>query len=578
MQKTAPPEKKSQNFFTRYGTYWRAGSCAAILLAMIVFSALTEIRFIGFLITLLTFLTLASVFRVLSIGPMASASYAMIGVLAIHFASKFKFWLTSKRLHPYDIHTYVDWDTVSYLKILYPSHYLYFYVLLVIVAIVAVAVLVLDGFKRPSRWAFALFASCILSFSTLYVLTLDREGELFGDGNRFMHFDHQHVSTFIISGLISVNQLASGNVFDYGDSSTGVDHVPLAQDGQCQALNPATAPTVILILRESAAPLAAIKELNVDVLPKEAFLSSNDKFYQMRVETHGAGSAYTIFNVLTGLSSEAFGGMKNMAIDLATEYVHLGLGKQFRDCGYKTVAITTGQDGYIAGEKFYHSLGFEDYFDIYDIAKQTGGVFDDHAIYDVVLKIITENTATPTFVYVDTVASHGPYVDKLRPNEEIKGFRSSGNLELDEYARRILLGEKDLTDMMTKLELQSATTERPALVVDFGDHQPNITKDLPGLPGYVDENIARDDPLLLTYFRMRSIGTTLPSLPDHTRIDAAFLPDWLWKAAQLPPARMGAARWSMLERCKSRYWLCDNGEAARGLHRLLRDTNLISFP
>jgi phosphoglycerol transferase MdoB-like AlkP superfamily enzyme len=577
LEKTAQTNKTPRQFRRRYSAHWRTALSVAIVLAVLLFSALTEIRVIGFMVTVLTFVTLASAFRLLAIGPLASTSYAFICILAIHFASKFKFWLTSKRLHPYDIHTYVDWDTVAYLKVLYPSHYLYFYGLLLLVAIVVVALLLLDGFRRPSRWAFALFAACILAFSTLYTATLDREGELLGDGNRFMHFDHQHVSTFVISGLVSAHQLASGNVFDYGDQRSAASQASVVSNEKCEVLNRSAAPNVILILRESAAPLAAVEELHVNVLPKEAFLSSNDKFYQMRVETHGAGSAYTIFNVLTGLSSEAFGGMKNMAIDLATKHVHLGLAGQFRDCGYKTVAITTGQDGYIAGKEFYHSLGFQEYLDIYDIGKQTAGIFDDHAIYDVVLRTVGENAATPTFVYVDTVASHGPYVDKLRADEDV-GVEPSGNPEIDEYARRILLGEKDLNGMIKKLESQLATNQRPALVVDFGDHQPNITKDLPGLPGHVDEDIAKDDPLLLTYFRMRTIGMSLPRLPDHPRIDAAFLPDWLWKATQLPTVGMGAARWSTVERCSSRYWQCDGGNSARELHRLLRDQKLISFP
>jgi hypothetical protein len=95
----------------------------------------------------------------------------------------------------------------------------------------------------------------------------------------------------------------------------------------------------------------------------------------------------------------------------------------------------------------------------------------------------------------------------------------------------------------------------------------------------VNEDRNQDDPHMLTYFRIQSTGRALAELPtDHAIVDAAFLSDWLLHALDLQIEGIYKIRWSVVERCKSRYWQCEGNSAAHELHQVLRAAGLVSYP
>jgi hypothetical protein len=141
-----------------------------------------------------------------------------------------------------------------------------------------------------------------------------------------------------------------------------------------------------------------------------------------------------------------------------------------------------------------------------------------------------------------------------------------------------VLGERDLDHFGEAFAQSEAGGQRPVVVLDFGDHHPYFTKDLPGHPGFVNEDRNQDDPHLLTYFRIRSWGGyPLQALPDHPIVDVAFVSDWLVHALGFQVGDPFAYRWRLLERCRSRYWQCEGGSAAHELHQALKAAKLISF-
>jgi hypothetical protein len=249
-----------------------------------------------------------------------------------------------------------------------------------------------------------------------------------------------------------------------------------------------------------------------------------------------------------------------------------------RDCGYRPIAVTTGAEGYVAAERFYRSLGFHDYFDIDDIVKRSGGDYSDRAMYGFLAdRLAGQRADAPTFAYVDTTVSHAPYTYALRPDETVAEAAAIGEPEVAEYVRRLIIGERDLSRFME--DYAAVGNGRPLVVLDFGDHHPNLTRELVGHPGYVNENRREDDPHLITYFRIRSLGRPLAELPaDHSIVDTAFLSDWLVRALDLPVEGIYRMRWAMVERCRSRYWQCEGGAAAHQLHQLMRASDLIGYP
>jgi phosphoglycerol transferase MdoB-like AlkP superfamily enzyme len=321
--------------------------------------------------------------------------------------------------------------------------------------------------------------------------------------------------------------------------------------------------------------------MGVPQINESRFASSDGRTYRLRVETFGGGSARTIFSLLTGVSVQSFfGGMKNIATNLAPGNMHYSLPLQMRSCGYRTIAITTGSNGYVPSGHFYQSIGFQDYFDLNDILRRTTGDSSDRAIYGFLSEIMaSKNDGSPIFAYVDTVASHAPYSYAVRPEETVPEAELIGDPIISEYVRRLIIGERDLEKFIQQSRESAVRGGRPLVVLDFGDHQPYFTRDLPGHSGHVIEDREHDDPHMLTYFRIQSTGRALAELPaDHAIVDVAFLSDWLVHALDLQIEGIYKIRWPLVERCKSRYWQCERNSAAHELHQILKSAGIVSYP
>lgn len=524
----------------------------------------TEARWRNVALFIASFVFLFSLLRVLWLGPILSGLLSFTAMGGIYGASKFKFWLTGRMLNVWDIYTYVHLDTLIYIKDLYPWHYSYLYAFLALVLLLAIAVLWFEKLKKPSCLNAAIFVILLL-----YGVVASSRG---------LFIDDHHPSTFILSFVESLPELAAGRVFEYGKSiPLDPQQVAAARTNRCSAPSGANYPNVIVILRESIVIPSTVQGMGVPHVDESRFASSDGRTYRLRVETFGGGSARTIFSLLTGLSVQSFfGGMKNVAMDLTPGHLRYSLPLLMRSCGYRTMAFTTG---YNTGH-FYRSIGFQDYFDLYDILRRTGGDTSDRAIYGFLSEgIPSENAGSPIFAYVDTIASHAPYSYAVRPKETVPEADLIEDPIISEYVRRLIIGERDLERFIEHSGASGVGGGRPLVVLDFGDHQPHFTRDLPGHSGHVNEDRDQDDPHMLTYFRIRSTGRTLAKLPaDHAVVDAAFMSDWLVHALDLPIEGFYKIRWPIVERCKSRYWQCEGNAVAHQLHQILRAAGLVSYP
>ena len=518
--------------------------------------------FIGSLVFLFGLLML------LWLGPILSGLLSFSAMIGIYGASKFKFWLTGSMLNAWDIYTYGNFDTLLYVKDLYPKHYLYLYAGLALLFLLAIAVLWFEKYKKPSR----------LNAATFVLLLLYG----FLASSRGLFIDQQHPSTLILSIIESLPELVAGRVFEYGEPiPLDPQQVVAARSNRCSPPSHTIYPNVVVILRESIVIPSTVQGMGVPQIDEGRFASSDGRTYHLRVEAFGGGSARTIFSVLTGLSVQSFlGGMRNIATDLTPGNLRYSLPLQMRMCGYRTIAITTGHKGYVPSGHFYHSIGFQDYFDLNDILRRTSGDSSDRAIYGFLSEIMaTKNAGSPIFAYVDTVASHAPYSYAVRPEETVREADLVANPIISEYVRRLIIGERDLEKFIQHFRESGVSGGRPLVVLDFGDHQPYFTRDLPRPSGYVNEGRDHDDPHMLTYFRIQSTGRALAELPaDHAIVDAAFLSDWLLRALDLQIEGIYKIRWSLVERCKSRYWQCEGNSAAHELHQVLRAAGLVNYP
>ena len=219
---------------------------------IIVFALRSEMRWIGVGLVIAAYLLLFSLLRLACLGPILAALTSSACIFAIYVASRYKFMLTGRRLHPYDVYTYGNLNSLIYFKELYPSYYIYLYAALATLAIVGVVILALERFRRPTRVNIATFCVLIIAAGVFNRVSPLLDGRGLGDGNRFMHFDYQHTSTFVLSSVLSVPQLLVGNVFEYGTAKaldSGV--VAGVSRNSCAVDEGTTPPTIVVILRES---------------------------------------------------------------------------------------------------------------------------------------------------------------------------------------------------------------------------------------------------------------------------------------------------------------------------------------
>src|SRR5262245_51369694 len=191
--------------------------CSSILALPIAFTWCTEIRWPHIALVIASFVFLFSLLRLLWLGPILSGLLSCSAMIGIYGASKFKFWLTGRSLHAFDIYTYVRFDALLYVKDLYPKHYLYLYAGLALFFLLAIAVLWFEKLRKPNRFNAAAFVLLLLSFAGLASSWRYLAGVGLVASGRFLYIDGQHTSTFILSAVESLPELVTGRVLEYGN-------------------------------------------------------------------------------------------------------------------------------------------------------------------------------------------------------------------------------------------------------------------------------------------------------------------------------------------------------------------------
>ena len=109
------------------------------------------------------------------------------------------------------------------------------------------------------------------------------------------------------------------------------------------------------------------------------------------------------------------------------------------------------------------------------------------------------------------------------------------------------------------------------IVVEYGEHQPIVTK-------YDGENAGWSAPKYSTYFAVRSFGRAKAlQIPDHARLDAAFLGYWFLDAARLVEGGLVRDMGNLVEQCDGLFHLCARREAVDIMLRKRLDSGLLDL-
>lgn len=185
------------------------------------------------------------------------------------------------------------------------------------------------------------------------------------------------------------------------------------------------------------------------------------------------------------------------------------------------------------------------------------------------------SSRAPLFSYILTSATHLPYTKPHSPEMNVPGGGPGTAPEMHEYLRRLSLGRIDLE--WFRRELKRRFPDQPFLIVQYGDHQPIVTRPLLGFDGVEAQDVIMtpESKGFLTYYAAEGINYALPPLPEVDVLDVPYLGTLMLKLAQLPLSEAGRERLRLMERCHGRYYTCAHSEEILAFHRRLIDSGLL---
>jgi phosphoglycerol transferase MdoB-like AlkP superfamily enzyme len=309
------------------------------------------------------------------------------------------------------------------------------------------------------------------------------------------------------------------------------------------------------------------------------FRSHDGRIHRMRVPTYGGASWLTEFSVLTGLSSDAFGGMRQMVQPVMSGRVGETLPQALARCGYRTQMYYPMLKSFLSAGRFFSSIGIGEIFDAKDQkAKQANE--RDRFYFESMMAQMERHFASssgPLFAFVETMATHGAYDYVYMPEVDVPPGGPGTPPEMSEYLRR--LGMSRMDHEYLRAELQRRFPGRPFLIVHYGDHHPTASKALLGLPPEADieQVMAADIPLrLITYYAVDGVGYAPPALPDLDLVDSAYLGTIVLQSARLPPSEVYQERARLMRICYGAYYSCPKREEILRFHRRLIESGIIS--
>lgn len=469
-------------------------------------------------------------------------------------------------LHAYDLFFYpASWSTLVFLWQGYTS-----YVVALVVAFVVSGLAVwlacrIDETRIERRTA-ALAAIVFASFAWMAAQAKSERNaaEFF--------FDDLYLSSFFSSWSETLETIWRGKLI-----TAAKDPLAGPRFAVPTACEPArTPPNIILIHHESAVPPSFFPGLDYDKRLDRLFLSEDKALHKLRVETYGGASWLTEFSVLTGLSTYHFGGMRPFVQPVMAGKLHDALPQMLALCGYRNVLVYPMLRNFVSNGTFYDSIGLTSVLD----AEAQGAVAPnelDRFYYNSALDEMAHHFAisgSPLFVYVQTQSTHGRYDFTYRPDIDVPGGGPGTDPETNEYLRRLAISQIDYRFLRS--ELARRFPNRQFVIMRYGDHQPEVTRNLFGSEETGARMIrTKGSPAFLTYFALDTQNYRAPPLPDLDVVDVPYLGTILLEAARLPLPDSYRERRRLMRACRGRYDGCVHENEILAFHQRLIESGLM---
>jgi len=490
-------------------------------------------------------------------------------VVLIVAAATAKHAIMNMVVHAYDLFFYFSsWSTVSYLWADQRR-----YLLAGLAAALAAMAIVwlawhLDSTRSRRAWA----AAALAAFGLLTWYGAETKGE-----RRHMQFYYSnlYLSSFYASWGETLEALWRGALLEAAPE--GFAAKPFTIPTNCQTAS--KPPHIILIHQESVVQPSLFTQLRYDHSVDPFFLSADGSLHPMRVETYGGASWLTEFSLLAGVSTHAFGGMRQFVQTFTQNKLKDTLPQALARCGYRNVVFYPMLKNFVSNDRFYTSIGLREIFDL-EAQGAKSAHERDRFYYGNAMAEMAKHLAKsdkPMFTYIQTMSAHWPYNYTYEPEMKVPGGGAGVDPEMHEYLRRLSIAKIDYDYLLA--ELRSRFPDERFLIVHYGDHHPMATRTL---LGYFQETEAEDVILddqsigFITYYAVQGINYRVPPLPQYTTLDVPYIGTLMLDLAGLPLSDSHRERKRLMELCKGRYHSCAQRAQILQFHRRLIDSGVMA--
>jgi phosphoglycerol transferase MdoB-like AlkP superfamily enzyme len=474
-------------------------------------------------------------------------------------------------LHSYDLIFYLNADTFEFLWGDYRR-----YVVVVLAALAAATILAALTWRfdrtRLSRLASGLTLVAAIAVAGAFEPQASAEGGAF----RLFTQSNSFVSAFYLSWSETWGTVVRGQLMEAAARTALPD---FASESPC---TPSTKPPhIVLIHQESLVPPSLFPRLQYDHALDQFFLSDDGRLHRLRVETYGGGSWVTEFALLTGISTKAFGDMRMFVQVLMEGRLKETLPQALANCGYRTLMLFPMSNGFVSLDRFYRSIGFSEILDQRAQGAPTTRERDRFYFQNALdaMDHHFKSSDRPLFVYIQTMAAHGPYDSAYMPEENVPGGGPGTSPEMSEYLRRAAMAEHDGVFLMDEIERRFPG--EPILVVRYGDHQPSATRDIINdVWGDDSPDVGKDGSPgpFITFYAVEGHNFPVPLLPAYDPLDIAYVGTIMLEAAGLPLSASQQERKRLMMTCEGRYFGCEPRSQILAFHRRLINSGFVRTP
>ena len=391
------------------------------------------------------------------------------------------------------------------------------------------------------------------------------------------YFENAYVTFFYSSWAETAQALWRGRLIEAArPQSLDVQEARLQTPESCA---PAPKlPHIILIHQESAVPPALFPTLNYDPALDTFFQSFDGSLNKLRVETFGGGSWLTEFSLLTGLSTQSFGGMRQFLQQVMAGRIHDTLPQALARCGYRNVMFYPMLRHFLGSGRFFEAAGIREIFDAKaqqaKLAHERDRFYYANALTEIGRHV--KSLAQPLFLYIQTMAAHGPYDYVYSPEVAVAGGGRGTHPAMSEYLRRLAMARMDYAYLRS--ELVRRFPKQAFLIMHYGDHQPTATRSLLGFGESASVEVVMasgNEAARITYYALDAVRYRPPPLPSLEVLDVAYLGTMLLDAAGLPLSDAYRERRRLMLLCRGHYHACPVRDEVLRFHRRLIDSGLM---